>query len=260
MMSSEIYEGKLVDLIDTKLYACVEPNEDDLPVWCIGDVHGCIDEFSELLHAIRQQTPSCIIYQLGDMIDRGPGDVLMMYKLCDMYRVRLIVGNHEMNFVQEHMGYKRCRSKERAKTHDMVSRYFPDDVDFILTKMLESKNKAVVHSNGRIWHLSHAPYRFWDSEMKSGNALAYCTQSQGYELMTGHDVSRFPDEFSAHGHQHWAYEELEVNNGFLTTFDKVHYNLDSGCVYGGKLTALELSSLQCIQIQAKQTYFQPQKD
>jgi predicted phosphodiesterase len=68
----------------------------------IGDIHGCILEFNELLEQLRI-TDTDQVFCIGDLIDRGPDSVSVvnrcveLSKLCDF---KLILGNHEEKFLR----------------------------------------------------------------------------------------------------------------------------------------------------------------
>src|SRR5688572_20764852 len=68
-----------------------------MPVFAIGDVHGCADELDELL-AILPLTDDSTVVMLGDYIDRGPYsrralDILM--EAQKKHRIVTLSGNHE---------------------------------------------------------------------------------------------------------------------------------------------------------------------
>jgi serine/threonine protein phosphatase 1 len=46
--------------------------EDKRRIIIVSDVHGCIEEFKELLDLINYKSPNVRAILLGDLIDRGP--------------------------------------------------------------------------------------------------------------------------------------------------------------------------------------------
>ena len=51
---------------------------------------------------------------------------------------------------------------------------------------------------------------------------------------------------------HWATQKLNIRHNTI--------GLDSGCLYGGKLSAYILESKEVVQVSAKKTYNDPNKD
>lgn len=224
--------GDLIELKDPKrIY-----NPALRGVWVIGDVHGCADQFEQLLYMIRSEDPTGLIFQLGDLIDRGP-DLLRPFQLADRFGVFTCIGNHELNFIQEHFEYKQCRSKARMATHQKLKSLTDQESRFVIDRMLQMSNYYdVTLSNGEVWTLSHAPIKkSYQRKEDCGNAGTFCMGNEAYT----HD-----DTLCAHGHMHWDYINIDdqIANGSLT------FNVDSGCCYGGELIAVELATKQVLRV------------
>lgn len=68
----------------------------------IGDIHGCIQELDLLLEKLSTDSTDKI-YFIGDLIDRGPdsaGVVKRVRQLSEKMNVTLILGNHEEKFLR----------------------------------------------------------------------------------------------------------------------------------------------------------------
>lgn len=214
-------------------------------MWVIGDVHGCAEEFEQLLQMIRSIDKETAIIQLGDLIDRGP-DSFFVYELISHYNVITVLGNHEYNFILEHKGIKPCKSKARQESHDQfatLSQWLQDEV---LHCMVNSYPYYV--SDG--YFMSHSiPTVQGLMNLGSCSVSQYCMKSD----VTGtyHPIYYDYDKF-LHGHQHWNYvdinEQIKDNRHFL--------NLDSGCVYGGQLIAYNIKTGQILRVNAAQVYFE----
>lgn len=214
-------------------------NTSDLPVWVIGDVHGCFDQLNELIYRIRFYHGSkCIIIQLGDLIDRGPS-ILEIFELINKEKIITCVGNHELNFTQEYFGYKSCRSKARLRTHDKFKELDTFQQEFIINQMLKMKNYVTIDVGGDIWTVSHAPIKSEiDIFHDCGAANIYCMGKLPYNKIE-------LDAKCVHGHMHWLYRDISEQ---IKDPDQGWYNIDSGCVYGGELIALELKTLEVIRV------------
>src|ERR1700674_170160 len=65
----------------------------------IGDIHGCIIEFNELLVKLNYDPKEDRLILLGDLIDRGPDSVAVVAKAREM-KLECLMGNHEHKFVK----------------------------------------------------------------------------------------------------------------------------------------------------------------
>lgn len=65
-------------------------------VFCISDIHGCFDEFQEMLNLINFSTKD-ELYILGDIFDRGPQSAEMLWYAIKEAptNVHFLLGNHE---------------------------------------------------------------------------------------------------------------------------------------------------------------------
>ena len=63
--------------------------------YVISDIHGCYDQFIELLDLIQLKETDAM-YVLGDVVDRGPHPIKTLLKLMEMPNVVCVVGNHEL--------------------------------------------------------------------------------------------------------------------------------------------------------------------
>lgn len=70
-----------------------------MQVYAIGDIHGCISQFQELLDKISLTKKDKLIL-LGDYIDRGPDSKAVLDKIAELinkgYRIIPLLGNHEI--------------------------------------------------------------------------------------------------------------------------------------------------------------------
>ena len=63
--------------------------------YVIGDIHGCYEQFMEILNLIQLKDTDTL-YVLGDVVDRGPHPIKTLMRLMKMLNVVCIVGNHEL--------------------------------------------------------------------------------------------------------------------------------------------------------------------
>ena len=58
----------------------------------VGDVHGCIDEFDELVNLVSYDKTRDRLILLGDLIDRGPDSVAVVKRAREM-NLECVMGN-----------------------------------------------------------------------------------------------------------------------------------------------------------------------
>lgn len=66
-----------------------------MATYIIADIHGCYDQYMELLHRINFGSED-ELYILGDVVDRGPEPIKIILDIMDRDNVTLIMGNHEV--------------------------------------------------------------------------------------------------------------------------------------------------------------------
>ncbi|HZJ78289.1 MAG TPA: metallophosphoesterase [Clostridia bacterium] len=68
-------------------------------VYTIGNLHGCIDEWKEMLGKISFNNFD-EIYVLGDVIDKGPEPIKLLFNMMLRSNVFVVLGNHEYAFLK----------------------------------------------------------------------------------------------------------------------------------------------------------------
>jgi hypothetical protein len=183
-----------------------------------------------------------------------------VFDVIEDYNVICTIGNHELNFLMEHDGVKRCNSKARHINHDRMASYSIGEQDRILTHLRSMYNVIVVDielKTGEIerWCLSHAPVKGYEQAwpfhgLQSRNAWTYCSRTEPYDETYLHS-----DDRAAHGHQHWNYIPIEDQIAQILAGERKTLNVDGGCVYGGELAAVNLNSLFALKIGAYESYW-----
>jgi bis(5'-nucleosyl)-tetraphosphatase (symmetrical) len=209
----------------------------------IGDIHGCYLEFKQLL-AKCAVTPEDRVIVLGDMINKGP-DSRGVVEYIREHRFEALMGNHEYGFIKYLKGH--LRDENRFSTFSSVKEqlgihwkewltYFEE-----LPLFIEDRDFMAVHG-GLVpdLHPRDVPakiltrIRTWDGK---GENLHNPKDPAWYELYRGQKLVVFG---------HWAQRGLVVENRVV--------GLDTGCVYGGKLSAFVLPEGKIVQIDAKKAY------
>jgi protein phosphatase len=246
------------------------------PFDIIGDVHGCFDELAELLERLgyvaRQQAdagPMCgPVYAhpegrkavfLGDVVDRGPRilDCLKLVRnMVAAGHALCVPGNHDMKLVRKLGG------KDVQITHGLEATLaeidgVPEADRQLVTKAIrEFLDDLVSHyvlDAGRLV-VAHAGLRQEMQGRGSGKVRDFCL----YGETTGET-----DEFGLPVRHNWAAEyrgQATVVYGHTPVVEPEWLNntinVDTGCVFGGSLTALRYPERDLVSVDAKAVYCQ----
>ena len=212
----------------------------------IGDIHGCLDELQELVRKIKLDEERDELIQLGDMIDRGPDPCGVLEFFRDLKRRMgdrcvLVRGNHEqilleavrdpelMDLWSANGGMETVRSMEERglKPEDWVSWLTEETVLFYQTDGFLCAHAGVEHEKGEE---NSEDTLLWDRnqllENRYGGSLAIVGHTPlsvaAYMDGTGGPARALPD-------------------GRLRPLPKRGMIcLDTGCVFGGKLSAMSV--------------------
>jgi hypothetical protein len=228
----------------------------------IGDVHGCLEEFEELLRIISYSKDTDRVILLGDLIDRGPNSVGVVKKAREM-DLECVMGNHDYKFLKwwKNVG----SSNDVYGKHPHYTEFSDADVNYIGRMLpylrLEAHNTIVVHAG-----------------MRAGVPLERQTKDDLYYIRYMDDTNKFVSlkkinklgsKEAAGAHfwtEHWKGPESIVYGHNVHSYDAplieevapnvFCYGLDTGCCFGGKLTGMILETKEIIQVQAKRIYYQ----
>lgn len=225
-------------------------------VYAIGDTHAC-------LHTLIKLKTKCILESearghiaqfvlLGDTIDRGPDGFKTLLNPYDSY----VLGNHEWLFLREHNGYHKCRSKSRAKTHDLLGQLEPAQQEQVLNTIKKMPSYLVYEKDGISFVLSHAPCVIQSkthlAKVDASSFRAYTMNDRTVEPWMADCYTLDRGEIvNVHGHQSWQYEDVKECIARQKDSAVKLINVDSGAVYGGYMTALRLDrEFHVVQIQS----------
>jgi serine/threonine protein phosphatase 1 len=204
-------------------------------IFAVGDIHGCVDKLRTLLGMIKLDWDRDLMVFLGDYVDRGPdsrGVIELLLDLKKRHADRLIFlkGNHEWMFMQflkgedhdfflQNGGIETLESYslEKGKT-DMPQSHldFLDNLDLYF----ETQDYIFVHAGLR----SNIPI----SEQSQEDLLWIRSPF----LKSSYDWSKRV----IFGHTPFSVPLIEANK----------VGIDTGAVYGGRLTCLILPDFEFI--------------
>ena len=251
-----------------------------MATYAIGDVQGCYDELRELLRGFSFKKATDRLWFVGDLVNRGPKSLEVLRFVRDLgERAVVVLGNHDLHLVAQHEGFERPHQGDTF-ADVLAAPEAAELVGWLRTRpMMHAEGAyAMVHAGllpqwsidtalalGKEVSLALAapdyreflanlygskPERWddaltgWDRLRVIVNAMTrmrFCDrngrmdlQGKGTEPRPGYlrwyDTRRDDERAIVFGH--WSQLGLVVKEKIL--------GLDSGCVWGGALTALRL--------------------
>ncbi|MCB0419537.1 MAG: metallophosphoesterase [Bdellovibrionales bacterium] len=205
-------------------------NPDDIFVF--SDIHGCANEFKLLLNKIPLQPTSTLVF-LGDYIDRGDDSREVIEVILDLkkkYNVVCLMGNHEelfMHFLEDSHSaqaatfiYNGGSTTVASYGNEKGEIVIPDDhLEFFqnLELFYETDQHFFVHAG-----VPDVPLSEIREEDHQSHLLWIRTPFLKSKFNWGKTI--------VHGHT--PHQEVEITEQRI--------NIDTGCVYNNKLTALHL--------------------
>lgn len=241
----------------------------------IGDIHGCYDELTELLYKLGYEETyenkgsddyRIIIYPpegrkaifLGDLVDRGresPKVLRLVMDMVEMGTAFCVPGNHDMKLLKKLAGKNVQLTHGLAETLEQLKYESPEFIERV-SVFLDSLVSHYVMDDGKLV-VAHAGLKEKLQGRGSGRVRDFCL----YGETTGET-----DEYGLPVRYNWAAEyrgkamvvyghtpvpEAEWLNNTI--------NIDTGCVFGGKLTALRYPERELVSVAAREVYYEPAK-
>lgn len=241
------------------------------PFDIIGDVHGCYDELLELVRSLgytvvqREGEPegACDLSRpddqarklafLGDLCDRGPKTPAVLrfvMERVERSEAVCVPGNHDIKLL------KALRGRDVQRTHGLA-----ESLEQLEREPHEFRNKIAAFIDGLVSHfvldggrlvIAHAGMK----ESMAGRGSRAVREFALYGETTGET-----DEYGLPVRHNWAAEyrgRAAVVYGHTPMPRAEWLNnticLDTGCVFGGSLTALRWPERELVSVRAKAIY------
>ncbi len=240
------------------------------PFDIIGDVHGCFDELVALLeklgYSVRQDGTETTATPpegrkaifVGDLVDRGPK--IPSALRCAMSMVAAgtalaVPGNHDVKLL------RKLRGKDVKLTHGLA-----DSVDQLEGESEEFKKQVAEFLDDLVSH-----YVLDDGKLVVAHAgMKEEMQGRGSGAVRSFalfgETTGETDEFGLPVRYNWATDyrgRAMVVYGHTPVAEpewlNKTINIDTGCVFGGKLTALRYPEKELVSVPALHQYYEPVK-
>ncbi len=243
------------------------------PFDIIGDVHGCFDELHALLDRLGykvRETPDAssphafevvppagrrAIF-LGDLVDRGPDTPRVLGLVMSMVQrgvALAVTGNHDAKLVRALRGNRVQTTHGLAESLEQLARE-PEAFRAQVAEFLDGLVAHYVLDGGKLV-VAHAGMKEHYQGRTSGRVRDFAL----YGETTGET-----DEFGLPVRFPWAQEyrgAATVVYGHTPVLEPAWVNrticVDTGCVFGGKLTALRYPENELVSIPAARIYYEP---
>lgn len=255
-----------VEIIRTPLWN--NKKDESGPFDIIGDVHGCFHELCALLdklgYAVDKEKYTAVppssrrAVFLGDLCDRGPGNTEVLRLVMGMVRsggAYCIAGNHDAKLRKQLCGFNVQLTHGLDKTIEQLSsqsKEFVEEVKIFLDGLVSH----YVFDDGKLV-VAHAGLKEKYQGRGSGRVRDFCLYG---------DTTGETDEYGLPVRLPWANEyrgKAMVVYGHTPTPDIENINntvcIDTGCVFGGKLSAYRYPEKEIVQVDAAREYYAPTK-
>ena len=248
-----------------EMAARIDRREEHDPFDIVGDVHGCYDELTELLALLGYQAdfvagmrhPGRRVVFVGDLVDRGPKileTVTLAREMVASGQAFCVPGNHDNKLLRYlrgnpvHIGHgletsiAQIEALPRAERADWIATY---------ELFIAALPSHLILDDGRLV-VAHAGIREADQGRDSPRIRAFTL----YGATTGkQDADGLPIRLN------WAADyagAAAVVYGHTPVAEPVWenntINIDTGCVLGGRLTALRWPERELVSVPARRVY------
>lgn len=247
------------------------------PFDIVGDLHGCYEELLELLSELGYQQSGQsaeagmesplyshpqgrMLVFLGDIVDRGPRIIdtfKLIYNLVKSGTALCVPGNHDMKLMRKLRGKDIQIVHGLAETLREIDSLPSEQRESLIQKASQFIDDLVSHYvlDGGNLVVAHAGLKQEMQGRGSGKVREFC--------LYGETMGEI-DEFGLPVRYNWAadYRGPSIVVYGHTPVPEAEWlnrtiNIDTGCVFGGKLTALRYPEKEIISIDASQVYAIP---
>lgn len=200
----------------------IDPDKWD-NIYVVGDVHGCSEEFRELIQLIDLQDTELLV-TVGDVIRKGPDNAGALNIVRNNPNILSVLGNNEVKF--------------------LAGRKSPDGLNEDDKKFIDTWPLVITWPGNAVVHGGFDPDRKVEK-----HSVHDVVNMRSPKKNNNYDTPFWFDEFDG---------DIRFFFGHTVTNQPIHQDnavaIDTGCVYGGKLTAYDTNRDHFISVDAKKVY------
>jgi protein phosphatase len=237
------------------------------PFDIIGDVHGCFHELRDLLltlgyifnpndtFSVSHPADRKLIF-VGDLVDRGPDSPQVLRCVMEMVKKGIafsVLGNHDDKLKRKLQGSNVIIAHGLAESLEQFENETPLFKEEVST-FIDGLNSYLIFDDGKLI-VSHAGIKEEDIGRNSQRIRAFCMYGQITDQVDAFGLPiRYPWAKDYKGNALIVYGHTPVKEPLW--LNKT-LNIDTGCVFGGKLTAFRYPEKKLISIPAVKKYCTP---
>ena len=235
--------------------------------YIISDIHGCYEEYKELLKKISFSQEDQL-FVLGDVVDRGPESMKVLQDMMEHMNVEFILGNHDFMFYSlmkkfaveiteettqddyfssdDILAYNNWIWDGGYPTAEAFKKLSREEKEDILDYISDAMIYEILEQDGKEYILVHAGLGNFSPEKE----LEDYDLDELLESRMDYSKSYFTDDkILVTGHtptlaiQGWEKPEVFIGNHNIA--------LDCGCVHGGNLAAYCIETGEVTYVKSK---------
>ncbi len=240
------------------------------PFDIIGDVHGCADELRDLFEKLGYTISGTLqapkveppvgrkAVFVGDLVDRGPdspGVLRLVMGMVEAGTARCVPGNHEIKLL------KKLRGKSVRLSHGLE-----ETLQQLEHESEEFKKRVEEFIFGLISHCVLDDGKLVVAHAGLAEDLQGRASGKVRSFALFGDTTGETDEFGLPVRYDWAADyrgKASVVYGHTPVLEAEWQNrtlcVDTGCVFGGKLTALRYPENELVSVPARAVHYEPVK-
>jgi serine/threonine protein phosphatase 1 len=202
----------------------------------VGDIHGCYEELLDLMDRVGPAAGDRVI-SVGDLVTKGPNNSAVIDYFRSEKNRSAVIGNHDRVLLEKYLGHDVKLETFHAQAIAEFGDRFGAYMDWVaaLPPYIDLGDYLVVHAG-----------------LRPGRSLAeqdLTDLTEIRQVLIGDKPIPWFDAYS--GKQtvifgHWVFGEPLVRENAI--------GIDTGCVYGGRLTACVLPERHLVSVPARRAY------
>lgn len=214
----------------------------------IGDIHGCADELEELIEKLSIG-PNDHLYSVGDLVNKGPKSNEAV-ELLIKHNAKAVIGNHDLLVKYIHLEKTQQQAAPielKAKHYDLYDSLSNASIDYIVNLPLfiriDEIETMVIHAG---LNPNLAIDQQLESEITSIRIVDPVSKTYVKRDQPGNPWYYYYKGGDRIIYGHSASKSIKINKNTI--------GIDTGCLYGEKLTAYILPDNRFISVKAKHHY------
>lgn len=250
-----------------------------VPTYVIGDVQGCLDSLQSLLTKIHFDPAADRLLFTGDLVNRGPKSLATLQFIRGLGKsAEAVLGNHDLHLIARYFGMGKVKKSDTIDDV-LTSKAAADLIGWLQRRpfAIQEDRHLLVHAglatdwsikkietiaaklserlNDRVQREELLAGEKFSDEIRILTTIRMCKKNGELQKYSG------PPELAPGGYIPWFIARDPVLNENKTVLFghwaalgarkmKGYISLDSGCVWGGKLTAVRLSDQKLLSVPA----------